>query len=108
MFDREKLMQIGIIHLKSPKCFYSFEYPYPALSSHNAHTLRCLRFGTIFFTTSCHKSAWGRLTVASITGLRNTKCTSCWPQAAKATNETYARKPLACAEGTGINLNSQY
>ena len=55
------------------------------------------------FTTSCQNAY-----LTGLTGLRNSKWTSCWPQAAKATNETYPRKPLACAEGTGINLNSQY
>jgi hypothetical protein len=37
------------------------------------------------FTSSCHKSAWGYLMVASLTGLsglRNTLCPPCWPPAA--------------------------
>ena len=50
--------------------------------------LRCAACGSVLFlfTTSCQKAS-----LTGLTGLRNTKRSSCWPQAAQTTNETCPR-----------------
>jgi len=55
-------------------------------------------FGSVLFLfpTSCNKTS-----LTGLAGLHNTVCSSCWPPAAKATNETCTRKPLV-----GINPNN--